>query len=125
MPVFNEDAANSVALTSASVVIPYRRPLYLKDGKRIARLPSGEFILGTPASAGVSGSSSGFLAVSLTDLADGTYYFYAGLTESGAWQVNRYPKSNLINKSVALVGGNASYLTLSDAWAARGSLVYV
>jgi len=115
---YTESVSDSFSLSGAAASLAARRPLYLKGGKRIARLPDGEILNGIP--------SLGFLAVTLTDVDDATYYYYGGLDENNDWQINRYLKTSLTTKTLAIESpSNTGYVSLSAAWAARGSLVYV
>jgi hypothetical protein len=65
-----------------------------------------------------------FIETEFTDLTNSSYYYYGGLTSDGDWKINRYDKTNLVSREVAMEATNVSYTTLADAWAARGSLVY-
>ena len=114
--ILNETASNTMALVQAHTCKAFRRPLYLKSGRRIGKLPDGEFVGGLP--------PSEFLVVTFTDMADPTYYYYGGLDETAAWQINRYLKTDVTSKSVATIATNGAYGDLSSAWTARTSLVY-
>jgi len=114
--VFTETITSTMALVGASLVVAYRRPLYLKDGKRIARLPAGEFLNGT--------NENEFLAVTLVDTSDADYYYYGGLDETDAWQINKYDRTNLQLKTIANEILNPTKTSLASAWTDRTSLVY-
>lgn len=57
------------------------------------------------------------------DASDLNYYYFGGVTSSGAWKVNRFAKSNL-DKTSATVLNNVGVTTLAAAWAIKGSLNY-
>lgn len=71
-----------------------------------------------------SGDGTNFLTVSQTDLEDSDAYFYGGLDAEGNWQINKYLKSNLANKTTANQINNSGVSDLSTAWAGRTSLTY-
>lgn len=71
-----------------------------------------------------SSGGSPFLAVTLTDIADATYYYYGGLLPSTAWQVNRYLKSDPTVGTSANLANNGAVTTLASAWTNRTTLTY-
>ena len=64
-----------------------------------------------------------FLTADEFDDTDSTYYFYGGLTDSGAWKINRYHKTTFA-KEYADVAGNPTMTTLALAWIDRLTLAY-
>lgn len=68
------------------------------------------------------GSGSSFLQNPIVDLNSPTYYYYGG--EISSWKINRILKTNINILQFADVSTNTSFLTLSNAWTNRTSLVY-
>ena len=64
-----------------------------------------------------------FLAVTVFDDLDSTYYYYGGLDSSLEWKINRFHKTTFV-KASATEGNNPTYTTLSTAWTNRTSLTY-
>jgi len=71
-----------------------------------------------------SSDTAQWLDISLNDFDDSTYLYYGGLDDVGAWQINRYPYSDLADRKEADISNNSGYSTLASAWTARGSLTY-
>jgi len=73
---------------------------------------------------GVAGQGgTDFLTVEEFDDTDGTYYFYGGEQDGGAWKINRYHKTTFVKES-ADEGGNPTKTTLAAAWTDRTTLSY-
>lgn len=73
---------------------------------------------------GVAGQGgTDFLSTDNFDDTDGTYYFYGGELNDGAWKINRYHKTTFVKES-ADEDGNPSYTTLAAAWTDRLTLTY-
>ena len=113
---YTESVSQSLGVSQANSVIPYRVPLHIFEG-RIRRLPSGERILGQ--------DPDSFLVQALSDTASATYYYYGGIDQNGDWKIVRYLQSDLNSRSAATISNNGSYATLSAAWTDRASLSYV
>lgn len=82
------------------------------------------FVVPTTSDGG-SGSGTVFLTDTLSDLDSNTYYYYGGNDSDSNWKVNRYLKTDLNTQVSANQTSNASYTTLTSAWAARQSLIYM
>ncbi|MGV6830297.1 MAG: hypothetical protein ACWA5P_01885 [bacterium] len=72
----------------------------------------------------LDGSNLNDFVVQDIDLANAGYYYWGGLLTDGSWQINRYNKSNLIEKTIAVVSGNSNYEVYTDAWDNKEVLTY-
>lgn len=67
---------------------------------------------------------SGVTYMTLNDIDDPTYDYYAGCYMGDEWIVFRYLKTDLNQKEQATEGLNFTIKSLDEAWANRNSLIY-
>ena len=104
-------------------------PPTVSDSMLFVTMPPAQEVVITVTSGldagGGGGGGSSFLTDVQRDITGTVYWYYGGLTPTGAWVIHRYKIDVYPSvRTTATVSNNSSYTTLSTAWAARGSLTY-
>ncbi len=98
-----------------------------------------DFVVGSEAATGVTKnyqlnkifelfeSLLGMLDIQYDDVEDSVslYDYHGGVNSDGNWVINRYLKTDVLQKTKAVFGNNQSYFDIDSAWPERATLVYV